>query len=297
MKLDNVSSENKSCTGIRCSPLVVHVGKETHDELAVHTVGHTTMSRNGVTKVLDVEGTLQTRSEEATEGSNQRSKGSKDHDVELNRGDSDCGRQVRPVGRNERHLVSVGEEDGVGFAFKASEDVGTEIVDRADEVLGAHQNVGEAERKDDGKDPGADEAFDSLFRTDLDELSTTESNTTEVCKDIVGDDQSSREEEPDHALENVVHDEMGLDDNQVESHVGPGELLELELVVTFFKRDDEEDEAHDVEHETDEAVVGSKGQENLVDQDNVLEVVDDTLAVEEVHGGAKEIPVERLGEA
>ena len=39
-------------------PLVVHVGKETHDELAVHAISHTTMARNGITKVLDVEGTL-----------------------------------------------------------------------------------------------------------------------------------------------------------------------------------------------------------------------------------------------
>ena len=90
---------------------------------------------------------------------------------------------------------------------------------------------------------------------------------------------------------------MGLDNNQVESHVGPGELLELELVVALFQRDDEEDKAHDIEHETDEAVVGSKGQENLVDQDDVLEVVDYTLAVEEVHCGTEEIPVESLCKA
>jgi len=90
---------------------------------------------------------------------------------------------------------------------------------------------------------------------------------------------------------------VGLDDNQVESHVGPGELLELELVVALFQGDDEEDEAHDIEHETDEAMVGSKWQEDLIDQDDVLEVVDDALAVEEVHGGTEEIPVESLGEA
>jgi hypothetical protein len=283
--------------GLDFLPLVVHVGKETHDELAVHTVSHTAMSGNGVTKVLDVEGTLQTRCEEATERSDQGSKGSENHDVELNRGDSDCGRQVRPVGRNERKLVSVRQEDGVRITFKASKDICTEVVDGADEVLVAHQNVGQAKCKDDGEDPGANEALDSLFRTDLDELSTAKGDTTDVGKDIVGDDQSSGEEEPDHALEDVVHDEMGLDDNQVESHVGPGELLELELVVALFEGDDEEDEAHDIKHETDEAVVGSKGQENLVDQDDVLEVVDDTLAVEEVHGGAQEVPVERLCEA
>ena len=217
--------------------------------------------------------------------------------MELNRGDSDCGRQVSPVGRNERKLVSVGQEDRVEIAFEAGKDVCTEVVDGAGEVRVAHQNVGEAERKDDGEDPGANETFDSLFGTDLDELRTAKGDTTDVSEDVVGDDQSSGEEEPNHALEDVVHDEVGLDDNQVESHVGPGELLELELVVALFQGDDEEDEAHDIEHETDEAMVGSKWQEDLIDQDDVLEVVDDALAVEKVHGGTEEIPVESLGEA
>jgi hypothetical protein len=39
-------------------------------------------------------------------------------------------------------------------------------------------------------------------------------------------------------------------------------------------------------------VVGGQGQQDLVDEQNVLEVVDDALAVEEVHCGAEEVPVE-----
>ena len=278
-------------------PLVVHVGEETHDELTVHTVSHTTVSGNGVTKVLDVESALETRCEEATEGSNQRSKGSEDHDVELNRSDSDSGRQVRPVGRNKGKLVSVGEEDGVDVALKTSKDVGAEIVDRANEILGAHQDVGQAKSEDDSENPSTNETFDGLFGTDLDELGATKGDATDVGEDVVGNDKSGREEEPDHALEDVVHDEMSLDDNQVKSHVSPGELLELELVVALFKRDDEEDKAHNVEHEADETVVGSKRQQDLVDQNDVLEVVNDTLAVQEVHGGSKEVPVESLCKA
>lgn len=38
-------------------------------------------------------------------------------------------------------------------------------------------------------------------------------------------------------------------------------------------------------------------QQNLVDQDNVLEVVDDGLAVEEVHGAGEPVPVEALSGA
>ena len=53
----------------------------------------------------------------------------------------------------------VGDEDGVGFAFEAGEDVGAQVVDGADEVFGAHEEVGEAEAEDDGADPCAEEAL------------------------------------------------------------------------------------------------------------------------------------------
>lgn len=44
-------------------------------------------------------------------------------------------------------------------------------------------------------------------------------------------------------------------------------------------------------------MVGSEREQDAVDEQNVLEVVDDTLAVEKVHGRAQEVPVQRLGEA
>lgn len=88
--------------------------------------------------------------------------------------------------------------------------------------------------------------FDGLLRADLDQLGATESDTTDVCEDIVGDDKADWQEEPDHALKDVVHDEVRLHDNQVESHVSPSELGELELVVTLLERANEEDEAWDV---------------------------------------------------
>ena len=51
--------------------VVVHVGEETHDELAVHTVGDTAVTGNRVTKILDLESALQTRGEETSKGSDQ----------------------------------------------------------------------------------------------------------------------------------------------------------------------------------------------------------------------------------
>ena len=44
-------------------------------------------------------------------------------------------------------------------------------------------------------------------------------------------------------------------------------------------------------------MVGREGQQNAVDKEDVLEIVDDALAVEKIHGGPQEVPVERLGEA
>lgn len=44
-------------------------------------------------------------------------------------------------------------------------------------------------------------------------------------------------------------------------------------------------------------MVSSKGKQDAVDQQDMLEIVDDTFAIEEVHGGSQEVPVQRLGEA
>lgn len=75
-------------------------------------------------------------------------------------------------------------------------------------------------------------------------MGTSKENTANVSEDIVGDNQSSGQEEPDHALENVVHDEMSLNHNEVQSHVCPSKVGELELVVTSLKRSDKEDESY-----------------------------------------------------
>jgi len=139
--------------------LVVHEREETHDELAVHAVGHAAVTRDRVAKVLDVKSTLEAGGEEAAERRNQRSEGRHDKDVELHRRDADGGRQVGPVRRDERELVSVRDEDRVRVALETSEDVGSEVVDRADEVLGTHEDVGHGEAKQDSEDPSTDKAY------------------------------------------------------------------------------------------------------------------------------------------
>lgn len=51
----------------------------------------------------------------------------------------------------------------------------------------------------------------------------------------------------------------------------------------------------DVEKKTDEAMVGCEGKQNPIHQNNMLEVVNDRLAVEKVHGSRKPVPVQALG--
>lgn len=53
----------------------------------------------------------------------------------------------------------------------------------------------------------------------------------------------------------------------------------------------------DVQREADEPVMSRERQQYAVDQDDVLEVVENTLAVEKVHGNAQEIPVESFRKA
>lgn len=116
-------------------------------------------------------------------------------------------------------------------------------IDRADEVLGARHDVGQQHGEKDRHDPRANKALNRLLGGQLDELSAAKRNTADVREDVVGDDESGGEEEPDHALEDVVHDEVRLDDNEVQGHVRPCEVGELELVVAGLEGRDEEDEA------------------------------------------------------
>lgn len=114
---------------------------------------------------------------------------------------------------------------------------------RADEIFIAHEDIGHGKTENYSEDPGADKAFDGLFGGELDELGAAKCDATDVCKDIIGDDERCWQEEPNHSFEDVVHYEMCLDDNQVEGHVCPGELGELKAVVPLLKRADEEYEA------------------------------------------------------
>lgn len=99
--------------------LVVHVGKEAHDKLTVHPVGHASMTWDTVAKVLDLKGSLETRREESTERRYKGRKGCKNQDVELHVGDPDGVVQTGPWGQ----VVWAGCEYWIWSAFKTRVDV------------------------------------------------------------------------------------------------------------------------------------------------------------------------------
>lgn len=114
---------------------------------------------------------------------------------------------------------------------------------RADEVLVPHQHISHAEAEDDSANPCSHKSLHSLFGRQLDELGTAEGNPANVGEDVVRDDQGYWKEKPDHALKNVIHDKVGLDNDEVERHMSPSELGELEAVVAFLKGTNKENEA------------------------------------------------------
>ena len=78
-------------------------------------------------------------------------------------------------------MVGPREEDGIGCAIQAGEDVGAEVlqvgdqsntgcvrgktyIDRAYKILGSNQQGREAKCRDYGANPGADKPFSCLFR-------------------------------------------------------------------------------------------------------------------------------------
>lgn len=230
--------------------VVVHVREEAHDKLAVHAVckrvsrcNHawlrkakqtrdTTMSGDGVSKVLNLEGTLESRSEESTKGSDETGKGSHGEDVELHGRKDEALAQERPQELGNKEFP--GDKDWVGVALEASEGICTQVLDGADEVLVTHEDVGHERTNYHCANPSTHEALDRLLWRNFDERRPAESDTANVRENVVCDDQGNWEEEPDHSLKDVVDDEVRLNNDKVQRHVGPCELCELELVVALL---------------------------------------------------------------
>ena len=108
--------------------VIVHEGEKPHDELTVHAIGHAAVPRNGMAKILDFEGTLESRGEESAERRNQRSKCGEDHGVDLHRLHGKAELRVFRQEEQLRESVLVREEHRVGLALQTSEDVGAKVL-------------------------------------------------------------------------------------------------------------------------------------------------------------------------
>lgn len=63
--------------------LIIKVYKETVEDLTIHSICHASVAWNTVAEILDFEGTLEARSEESTERSDERCKCAQNHQVQL----------------------------------------------------------------------------------------------------------------------------------------------------------------------------------------------------------------------
>ena len=104
-------------------------------------------------------------------------------------------------------------------------------IDWTYKVFVPHQNVSHADSKDDGENPSSNKSFHGLLWREFYELCTAKCDATNISKDIVANDQGDRQEEPNHSFKDIIHDKVGLYHNQVEGHVSPSKLSELETVV------------------------------------------------------------------
>lgn len=113
----------------------------------------------------------------------------------------------------------------------------------ANEVFITHEDICHGVTEHDGEDPRADEALNRLLGGKLDELRSPKSYAANIGKDVIGYYKRGRKEKPNHALEDVVHYEMSLDDDQIQRHVRPGELGKLKTIVAFREGANKKDEA------------------------------------------------------
>lgn len=63
---------------------------------------------------------------------------------------------------DERDVVRVGDENRIDLTLQASENVGTKVIDGTNEVLAAHEQIGEEEAHDDRADPRSNKACEGL---------------------------------------------------------------------------------------------------------------------------------------
>lgn len=263
----------------------VHVDEGGHQELTVEAVHNPTMSRDHVAKVLDLERALKAGRKEAAEWADDGAEEAQRQRVQHEgvHGDGAVQPRDRVLLRHKQVVGLAGHTDLVRALV---------VANRADKVAELAEEVGEDEAKDHGGEAAAHEALPGLLGAELDQRRLAEEEAKHVGHDVVADNHGDGHDEPDHALEDVLDDEVALRDDNQQGDVRPGEERELAHVVLAGEREHEPDEADAVEGEGEEAVVLDEQPQPLDLVDKVAKVVDEVLAVEEVVGGEEEVPGE-----
>lgn len=161
--------------GADCNPIfadqagVIDVGEDAHQKLAVHSICHPPMSRDAMTKIFDVKGSLESGGEEATEWTNKGGKSCHDEQMQV------VGRirerqdvppqypsQEDPEGGPDFPLPP--NKNRIGVALDVTPGVHAEVRDRADHILPSHKQRPPDNSKEHGAEECTNETFDGLFR-------------------------------------------------------------------------------------------------------------------------------------
>lgn len=281
----NVGGSNES--------LVVEVGKRAHQELAVKSVCNTAMTRNGVAKVLNAEGSLQSTSKESTKWSNQRGKSGKHSSVEVHRHEGDD-IHTSPLGNVSRQLVDLTNEHRVWVTMWIVVDGSMQVCSRADQVVGLRQEVGEQNSSNTGTDPCTHETFDGFLWGNFNQLRPTKRDSTEIGENVVDNDQRSRKHQPDDSVEDVLDDKVRLEHNEKQSHVGSTQGSKLEPVETLLQSPDEENKTCNVETVRDKLVVLVHEGQHFQRVYRLFKEGKKGLSIQVVDGGHQKVPVQRF---
>lgn len=106
--------------------LIIHKGKEAHDELAVHSIRDAAVTGDRFAEILDLEGSFQAGGKEAAKRRDEGGEGGEEENMKLHGCDMN-GPRKEP---QRRESIRVWDEDWVRSAVEAGEDVGAEILKR-----------------------------------------------------------------------------------------------------------------------------------------------------------------------
>jgi hypothetical protein len=105
---------------------------------------------------------------------------------------------------HDSHAILLRSEQVARLAVQQNLSSGFGILDGANEILIAAEEVGEDDAKDDGCEAATDETFPGLLWAQLDQWSFTEEEAEHVGHDVVADDHHDGDDEPDHAWKEEI---------------------------------------------------------------------------------------------